>query len=314
MSNTTITTKKNVNVNAKNNKEEKKMAKDRIVKKNVITKAVEEVKTVPMSDAEFLAALEAQKPEVNFNPSAQPKGPIAQYDNLGRMDVEITNIEIITRKRAANEDTGEPAKFYKQLEITTNTTYPPCHINLNHILYKDGKKVDDVTIFDAKTDPSGTVGWYFTIKESSKDKKPEDITLAKDCVIHEIQSNERIWSPARKTEFKELSNILEVAELTFNGNKIEIPKNFTTALYIYEDMPKEDAKPRKIMKTNEKGESVTITKDPEPFYSVSFVPPCRQLNADKTQKYDDRFTTSKNIAHRKAIAELPNVVNYLASL
>lgn len=312
-------TKKNANVNAnvKNNKEEKTMTKqDRIVTKTDKKGVVAPVSTAPMSDAEFDAMMEAQfmeeHPDMTLNPSAQPDGPFAQFNRLGQWDICIKNMEIITSKRAANPDTGEPAKFSKKLKVEhDDPTHPPFYINRNFILYKNGQKVDDVQIFDAKADPTGTQGWYATIKETSLEKKPEDLQKAVDMNWYKIKEGERIWDPMRTTEFKQLREILKVSELTFNGNKIEFPDKLTVSVYVYEDMPKKDAEDKVI--TDPKTGAFEVIPA-SPFYSVSFVPPWKQLKTDKTQKYDDRFTTSQDIKRRETIAALPGVINYLSSL
>ena len=302
-------------------KEENKMTKDKLTTKNapVIPEVEEPIKLSP--DEALLASIRAEYEGESFDVSAQPEGSFVKYEGLGRHDVVVTSIETLVAKREANPDLDIKAKFSVRTKATLEDGAPVTFYN-SYILYENEEK-QDVDIFYAYTNPSGRKGVYFTIKDNKKvlAKNAEDISLTKDCDMHTIEKNQRIWSPLRD-EYTKIRELLDVEELTWTapiGGKLkELPsKGIDVAIYVYEDMPKEDAKARPVM--DAKG-NITM-KAPEPFYKASFKAPedhTIKVETDRgnkvtVEKYEN-FTTSNDVSRLEAIGQLPGVINYFAQL
>lgn len=310
----------NVNVKVNENKEEKKMTK---TEEGFVTKNNETVNnevTAPMTDAEYLKMLraEAGQEDVSFDVAEQPEGSFVKDTGLGQHDEFITAIETIVTKRKENPDLDIEAKFSVRTKISLKNK-APIYLYNSYILYEDEEK-QDTDVFYADVDPSGHIGRYFTIKKSSLNKKPEEISLMRDCDAHIIKDNQRIWAPLRD-EYSKIREILQEAEFEFDnpirGKLVQMPKRgFETPIYVYEEMPKEDAKPRKVM--DAKG--IVTEKPPTPFYSASFRAPEEhiikvEVNGIKVpkEKYEC-FTTSNDVSRQATIRKLPAVVNYFAQL
>lgn len=299
------------------NKEEKKMTKDKHTP--VIPEVAEPIKLSP--DEALLASIRAEYEGENFDVSAQPEGSFVKAEGLGRHDVIVTSIETLVAKREANPDLDIEVKFSVRTKVNLEDEAPVTLYN-SYILYENEEK-QDIDIFYAYTNPSGRKGAYFTIKKDKKTltKKADEISLTKDCDMHIIQKNQRIWSPLRD-EYTKIRELLDVEELTWTapigGELKEIPSaGMDVAIYVYEDMPKEDAKARPVMDV--KG-NITM-KAPEPFYKASFRAPEEHTIKVETErghkvtveKYEN-FTTDNSVSRLEEIGKLSGVINYFAHL
>ena len=303
--------------NVNETKEEKKMTKDKHTP--VIPEVEKPIELSP--DDLLLADIEEEFEGEDFDVSAQPEGSIVKFEGLGRHDVIATSIETIVAKREANPDLDIKAKFSVRTKVNLDDA-APIYLYNSYILYEDEVK-QDVDIFYAHVNASGRKGKYFTLKKDKKimEKKAEDISLTKDCDMHVLKPNQKIWATLRD-EYAKIRELLDLEEVSWThalrGEMKGIPSTgVEMAIYVYEDMPKEDAEPRKTM--NDKG--VIIEKAPEPFYKASFKPPTEHTiwvetekgNKVKVEKYEN-FTTDNSVTRLTEIGELPGVVNYFAHL
>lgn len=285
MSNKVIT-KKNVNANVKNNKEE-----------NEMTKAT--TKSIAKLTASLKKQLEAEHKNLSFEVGAKAPEKYACKNNLGMREITVKSIKYIDIKRIGDPDKGKTTKFLKAFKVETDMDCPAIIIPNQMFLYRGDTKVDDVDVYDAIVDSSGTVGYYFTVKKTALDKKVNELT-AEDIHIHQVTERNRIWIPGRR-EMQAVAKTLGKAEIAFEDGEAVIPE-FKTNIFVYED---------EIMKKVKKikdGKIKTFAKY-EYYYNASFIAPEDQYD----MKYGRRFTTSENVTRRKEIATLPGVVRYLES-
>ena len=190
--------------NVNETKEEKKMTKDKHTP--VIPEVEKPIELSP--DDLLLADIEEEFEGEDFDVSAQPEGSIVKFEGLGRHDVIATSIETIVAKREANPDLDIKAKFSVRTKVNLDDA-APIYLYNSYILYEDEVK-QDVDIFYAHVNASGRKGKYFTLKKDKKimEKKAEDISLTKDCDMHVLKPNQKIWATLRD-EYAKIRELLE---------------------------------------------------------------------------------------------------------
>lgn len=276
-------TTKNVNANVNETKEEKTMTKQNMNEFRAM----------------LTAQLEAEHEGVSFNPTTEKPEKWAQYNNLGMSMLTVKNIEYITRRFAGDPDAGKATRFVRAIKAEFVEIEVPIFINDTMFLYEGDTKVD-TDIYDSITNPSGTIGYYMTVKETALDKKADELDPNTDIDVHVIKEGQRIWRPASK-EFAALTKAYQVSEFEFDGSNIILPiKDMKIAVYVYEDVIKD-----KVLKNV--GDKVKKFQTFQYFYNASFIKPEDIYD----MKYGRAFTTSEDSTRRAEIQTLPGVQAYL---